>query len=238
MTDQNLKIKKYFELAIKHGNLSHAYLFSGLEGAGKGEFAQDLFKLINGRSCQNDPDFKLISPRIESGESKIYIEDMRDFKSFLSFKPYYGPYKFVIIDNADRLTVEASNAILKSLEEPPPSSIIIMISSRPNLILPTILSRCEEINFLSIGKRSVSPNMQPAVEEFLKVSKQGVFEKLEYAKKIYEKGNYSDLISTLIHSADHTQPVRYLRGLLKLHKLISQPQFNHRLALENFLINL
>lgn len=232
------KIRKYFELAVKSNTLSHAYLFSGPEEVGKKDFAKEFFKLVNNRNSENDPDFRLVSPRLEDGESKIYIEDMRDFKSFLSFKPYYGPYKFAVVDSADRLTVEASNAILKSLEEPPAHSIIILISSRPKIILPTILSRCEEIRFQDSSNKSISPDMKLVVDEFFKVSNQGIFEKLEYAKKIHEKGDYSELISVLIHSADHTHPVPYLKGLLELHKLISQPQYNHRLALENFLINL
>src|SRR3989344_8729970 len=129
------KNKKYFINAVKNGNLSHAYLFSGPDGIGKKMFADDIFHLVNQREPDGDPDFKLLAPRLEEDETKIYVEDIRKLKSYLSFKPYYGPYKFVVINDADRLVLEAANAFLKMLEEPAPFSIIILVSSKPKLIL-------------------------------------------------------------------------------------------------------
>src|SRR3989344_6540052 len=92
------KNKHYFEDAVKNGNLSHAYLFCGPEGIGKKMFAYNLFRLINQREPDSDPDFKLLTPRLDEDETKIYVEDVRDLKSYLSLKPYYGPYKFVVIN--------------------------------------------------------------------------------------------------------------------------------------------
>src|SRR3989338_6742348 len=112
------KNKQYFESCFKNKALAHAYIFCGPEGIGKKVFAHDLFRLVNKREPFGDPDFKLLSPRLEEGETKIYIEDIRDLKSYLSLKPYYGPYKFVIINDADRLVPEAANAFFKMLYEP------------------------------------------------------------------------------------------------------------------------
>ena len=86
--------KKYFEQLVKSGALAHAYLFTGPDMIGKQMFAKELFVLANAREefVTGDPDLKVITPRVEDDETKIYIEDIRDAKNFLSLKPYYGPY--------------------------------------------------------------------------------------------------------------------------------------------------
>ncbi len=234
------KNKKYFENAIKNGNLSHAYLFSGPEGIGKKMFAYDMFRLVNQREPDSDPDFKILTPRLEEEETKIYIEDIRKLKNYLALKPYFGPYKFVVINDADRLVPEASNAFLKILEEPSPFTVIILVSSKPKFILPTVLSRCEKVQFLPDGEKVIDKVMAESVDEFLNVSKQGIVERMQYAEKLFAGKNYQDIIVGLIHvlRARENPNHKVLKNLLQLNSLLSQPQFNHRLALENFLINL
>lgn len=234
------KNKKYFINAVENGNLSHAYLFSGPEGIGKKVFAYDVFRLINQREPENDPDFKLLTPRLEDDETKIYIEDIRKLKSYLSLKPYFGPYKFVVINDADRLVAEASNAMLKLLEEPSPFTIIILISSKPKFILPTVLSRCEKVQFLPSREKEVDKETAKAIDEFMKISKEGLCERMQYAEKLFAGKDYQNLIIGLIHTlrAIENPNHKVLKNLLRLNSLLSQPQFNHRLALENFLINL
>lgn len=232
--------KKYFEEAIKKGFLSHAYLFCGPEGIGKKMFAYDIFRLINNREPEGDPDFKLLTPRLEEDETKIYIEDVRDLKSYLSLKSYYGPYKFVVINDADRLVPEAANAFLKMLEEPSPLSVIILVSSKPKFILSTVLSRCERVQFLPVREKVIDKLISEAIDEFMRVSKQGVAERMQYAEKLFIGKNYQNLVVGLIHTlrAQENPNHNVLKNLLCLNYLLSQPQFNHRLALENFLINL
>ncbi|KKT81179.1 MAG: hypothetical protein A3B99_04920 [Candidatus Yanofskybacteria bacterium RIFCSPHIGHO2_02_FULL_44_12b] len=287
------KNKAYFETVLKnssasapgHSALFHAYLFSGQEMIGKKTFALDLYRNVNGREeiRSSDLDFKMIFPRLSEGEAKIYIEDIREIKLFLSLKPNFGPYKFVVIDNAHALTPEASNALLKILEEPPPFSVIILVTSTPKLLPQTILSRCQLIRFIPsvegaldfIKSKKVKnedadfliqmsagrigwiekilesgelKDAKRAVDDFKKLLKEGTFERMIYAKKAYESKSYPALVNfwldwlhyQLKHGSDI--PVSKLKeaakNLLKLHYLISQPQFNHRLALENFLINL
>lgn len=155
------KQKKTFETLITQGSLSHAYIFQGTEKIGKKSFAQDLFVQINKRSefDSADPDLCVVAPKENEGDSpmqsasarqgtRIYIKDIRDLKTFLSFRPYYGPYQFAIIDDAHRLTPEASNAFLKLLEEPTGHVILILVTSQPQELLPTISSRCQHISFL------------------------------------------------------------------------------------------
>jgi len=232
--------KKYFENVVKQGVLSHAYLFCGPEGIGKKMFAMDIFRLINQREPEGDPDFVLLTPRIEEDETKIYIEDIRDLKPYLSLKPYFGPYKFVVINDADRLVSEAANAFLKILEEPSPFTIIILISSKPKFILPTVLSRCEKVQFLPSREKEINKETAQMVTEFINIAKQGVTERMQYAEKLFAGKDYQNLVVGLIHTlrARKNPNHKVLKNLLRLNYLLSQPQFNHRLALENFLINL
>ncbi len=234
------KNKKYFINAAKNGNLSHTYLFSGPEGIGKKMFACDIFRLVNQREPEGDPDFKLLTPRLEEDETRIYIEDVRKLKSYLSLKPYAGPYKFVVINDADRLVPEASNAMLKLLEEPSPFTIIILISSKPKFILPTVLSRCETVQFLPSGQKEIDKTTAEAVDEFIKIAKEGVCERMQYAEKLFAGKDYQNLVVGLINTlrARENPNHKVLKNLLKLNYLLSQPQLNHRLALENFLVNL
>ena len=234
------KNKKYFENAIKNGNLSHSYLFSGPEGIGKKMFAYDIFRLVNQREPENDPDFKVITPCLEDEETHIYKEDIQKLKSYLSLKPYAGPYKFVIINDADRLVPEAANAFLKMLEEPSSFTIIILISSKPKFILPTVLSRCEKIQFLPLHEKEIDKETTQAVTEFIKIAKEGICERMQYAEKLFVGKDYQNLVVGLIHTLRVRENPNHkvLKNLLKLNSLLSEPQFNHRLALENFLVNL
>ncbi len=267
------KNKKFFKNAVKNGRLVHAYLFSGPEMIGKKMFALELAETL---CCdiehRQNPDIKVICPKAEEGETKIYIEDIRDLKAFLSVKSFYGGYKVAVIDDADRLTPEASNSILKILEEPSASSILILIDSKPGFLLPTIYSRCQEITFQPLEESELSglipPKLKPedgellkmlaynrpgwiiknidklseikrSIQDFDKILGQGTFEKMQYAAKLYSEESYPELVSNLIYRYYFQNPKnpKLLSGLIRLSKVISQPQYNHRLALENFLIN-
>lgn len=271
--------KKYFQSVIKNGSLAHAYLFSGQDMIGKRTFALDLFRLINGRDSEGDPDFFSIHPNLSEGESKIYIEDARKLKSFFRLKPHTGPYKLVLLDDAHSLTSEASNALLKILEEPPGLSVIILVSSMPGLIPATVISRCENVRFGVANEKEVSDYLadkkikkddieflvklaggriglinrmledngiseaRKAVDDLRKLFNSRVYEKINYAKKVHEKGDYQPKIDYWLnwvsaHVRTSPKNEKIVKGLLSLHQIISQPQFNHRLALENFLLNL
>ncbi len=156
--------KKTFESLITQGALSHAYIFQGPEQIGKKLFTQDLFALVNKRDKfdATDPDLFIIAPRIAEDETKIYIEDIRDLKTFLSLRPYYGPYQLVIVDDAHRLTPEASNAFLKLLEEPTGKVIFALITSQPQELLPTISSRGQHISFLPHTDKVVAQSLATA----------------------------------------------------------------------------
>lgn len=283
----NNKNKRYFENLIQKKVLSHAYLFSGPEMVGKRSFALELFRLLNGQNPEGRPDFISVSPNFAEEETKIYIEDIRKLKSFFRLKPHTGPYKFALIDDAHCLTIEAANALLKVLEEPPSFSVIVLVSSMPGLLPTTIVSRCEEVRFGEASSKEVDSFLsdkkikkedkdfllklaggriglisrliendgiseaQKAIDDLRKLLNSEIFEKMSYAKKIHEKalrhssgqGAYQPLIDCWLnwvsaHVRQSPKNEKIVKELLELHQIVSQPQYNHRLALENFLLNL
>lgn len=136
--------KKILNLQQAAGSFPHAYLFIGQEGVGKKtlalEFASRVLGLEAGREIHAHPDFVLLD---QPGE--ISVETVREFMEKLSFTPFVSRHKVAIINNAQNLNVQSSNALLKTLEEPSSSSIIILVSS--SKLMPTVMSRCFCLNF-------------------------------------------------------------------------------------------
>jgi DNA polymerase-3 subunit delta' len=149
---------------IEQSRLEGGYLFIGPEGVGKKLVARQLAKQLN---CQEDsldacdrcascmkiennqhPDVHVI----ESVESEIKIECIRQLQRDISLKPYEGRRKVFIVDNAHKLTPEAQGAILKILEEPPKGSLIILITDKPALLFKTIISRCKVLKFFPLER--------------------------------------------------------------------------------------
>jgi DNA polymerase-3 subunit delta' len=159
------EIRRYFEQAIGNGRLAHAYLFSGPPGIGKRRFALALAKTLLCRvvpasqmapcgeclDCREveagiHPDLILAHRPEESVEFPIDV--VRDVViRGLSLKPDRGSYKVAILDDADDFNVYAANALLKTLEEPPVCSLLILISTSPHHLPPTLVSRCHLIWF-------------------------------------------------------------------------------------------
>jgi DNA polymerase-3 subunit delta' len=110
------------------------------------------------------PDVFILSPEGDGGQ--ITVSAIRQLEESLSYKPFEGEWKIAIIDNADRLNSSASNAFLKTLEEPSQKSVLILISSRPDMILATIHSRCQKINFSPLPIDTMSDLLQEKYAEF------------------------------------------------------------------------
>lgn len=137
----NQSIQEYFDKLIKNDALSHAYLFYGPEGIGKKLLAFKISEIIAGPAGSN-PDLRVI----DKGGEEIHIADIRELKNFIYLTPF-GKYKVVIINNAHNLGRDASNALLKILEEPPGKSILFLISHLPKILLSTVVSRCQPVRF-------------------------------------------------------------------------------------------
>ncbi len=160
--------KDLLRRAVAEGRVSHSYLFTGVDGVGKRLVALGFAKILNcltspslreedskKRACDCNSCRKIdkgIHPDVFVIEYKglrdIKVDQIReDIEERLYFKPFEGRYKVAIVDEADRMSHSAQNAFLKTLEEPPNQSIIILLTSSPQSLLPTIRSRCQSLQF-------------------------------------------------------------------------------------------
>ena len=137
------RVEELFQTAAKEGRLAHAYLLTGappaeLESLGKGLAANLLDADLEGH-----PDFFVLRP--ESKSRRVSIAQVRSLEHSLSRRPHKAPLKVALILEAERMCLppaEAANAFLKTLEEPPDHSLLILTSDRPEQLLPTVRSRC------------------------------------------------------------------------------------------------
>lgn len=154
--------------AIELNKVSHAYLINGEKGSGKkllaGIFAQTLQCQKHGtepcmecQSCKqavslNQPDIIRVT---HEKPGTISVEDIRSqLNGDIQIKPYSSPYKIYIVDEAEKLTVQAQNALLKTIEEPPSYAVILLLTANAGMLLPTILSRCVKLDL-----KPVSPEL-------------------------------------------------------------------------------
>lgn len=136
---------------MSSGRLAHAYLFSGPAGVGKRALAVELAKkVLKAENLAGHPDFIILD---QDGE--ILIAQVREFIERLRLKPFAAAKKIALINNAQNLNRQSANALLKTLEEPPRNTVIILISEEKN-ILPTIFSRCLVLNFNLFGREELS----------------------------------------------------------------------------------
>ncbi len=127
--------------ARKTGRLAHAYLLTGPVGSGKEWLAMQMAgEVLETPAPSAHPDFHSVAP--ESKSRRIVIEQMRAMEQTLQMKPMRGHTKVAVIHDADRLQPQAANAFLKTLEEPPPGCHIFLLTTLPDAILETIISRC------------------------------------------------------------------------------------------------
>lgn len=142
---------QYLKKMLDFGKIPHALLFSGQEGLGKKKVALEFISWILKESPINHPDFILVEPQ----SSQIQIDQIRELNWRISLKPLKADFKVAIIDNAHLMTKEAQNCFLKTLEEPKGNTLIILISEYPKLLLPTILSRCQQIKFFPVKREEI-----------------------------------------------------------------------------------
>jgi DNA polymerase III subunit delta' len=157
----------YLERAHAQGRLAHAYLISGTPGAGKRRLASRLANLVN-RTVEQDvfaagtPDVYLAEP--ESKSRRIVVDQIRGLEHALQMRASDGRRKVAIVSDADRLQTQAANAFLKTLEEPPNDSLLLLLSSLPEALPDTILSRCIPIPLSAPEDRLPSAEESELVE--------------------------------------------------------------------------
>lgn len=158
----NEEIKRKLELNIEQDKVSHSYMFIGQSGIGKFMIAKEFAKAIlcqgKNKPCDkceacikfngdNNPDIQIID---ETEEKSIKTETIKEMIKGVYEKPIASAKKVYIINDSQKMTKEAQNSLLKTLEEPPEYVVIILITDNENLLLNTIKSRCAKIKFNSL----------------------------------------------------------------------------------------
>ena len=158
--------------AMRRNRIPHAYLFYGMSGIGKRSAALVFAKALNCETAQGDacdrciscrktdhgnhPDLRIIEP---AGQS-IRISEVRELQEQMTFRPLDGNRRIFILVEADKMNAAAANALLKTLEEPTASNILVLVSSRPYQLPLTILSRCQPLRFSPLTRETVEQYLQ------------------------------------------------------------------------------
>ncbi len=163
--DRAIKILKQ---AITNNHLAQTYLFHGPEGVGKKKAAITFAKALNCTTHENDACDQCLSCRkieqsihpdislLQQDKGEIKIGAIRDIINSMVYRPIEARKRVVIVDEADKCNISASNAFLKTLEEPPVDTVIILISSGPDTLPQTVLSRCHKVSFGNVPTQTVA----------------------------------------------------------------------------------
>lgn len=190
------RAKSLLQASILNDRIAHAYLFHGADGIGKRLTALRFVQAMNCetpsgdggpeacgtcRPCrqidaQSFPDLLTVEPDRERAVPQIKIEQIRELEHHLVYRPLIGSRKICVVDDADRMTLAAANALLKTLEEPPAHSLFILISGRPSALPATVRSRCHALRFAPPARTQVEAaliltrELPPEDARFLAVS--------------------------------------------------------------------
>ena len=213
------KVISFLKSSIENNKLASSYLFIGPEGIGKTLVAKEFAKLINCQknnlsvcdsciSCMkiekdNHPDIHWIE-KDDSGNIKI--DTIRQLEKDISLKPFEAKTKVFVVKEAHTMTSEAANALLKTLEEPPKNSILVLTTSSAEKLFSTIVSRCQKVFFSSINRENLKSlltdeyNLEEKISHYLSYSTEG---RLGRALNLKEKdilGEKNRIINTFINA--------------------------------------
>jgi len=166
---------EFLRRAYQQNRLAHAYLISGAPGSGKEVLAAELASLVNGTATKDVFSAKardIFVARPESKSRRIVIAQIRTLEHALQMRAADGRRKVAIIPDADRLQTEAANAFLKTLEEPPKDSLLLLLSAVPEALPETILSRCIAIPLASDGEVQSKKEEEKLVKVLQQASRQ------------------------------------------------------------------
>ena len=243
--DRNQSILEFFRRASKAGRLAHGYLFWG---GGLEEMKEAAFWLAD--FLKTSPfDILYIAPKEDKKE--IAINQIREARRHLSLSPYNSLYKFAIIDRAETMSDDAVHAILKTLEEPLGNTVLILITTKPDLLLRTIVSRLQEIRFRPIPLNKISKDfINKDHIDLLNKPLNDVFKKIEQISK--EEAEIFPLLDSWLFwfreklieakfrsmSGSPENFVKILKEIQKTKDLISTTNINKRLVLENLVLQI
>ena len=263
----NEEINTYLNKIIKNKSFANGYIFYGAEGVGKKQTALQFIKEIFKQSSPSDnveekitnnnhPDFLIIKPdsllankkskssdlekTIKSGSEIIKIAQIRNIKTFLGQKSINSGKKIVLIVDAHLLNEAASNCLLKTLEEPS-NGIFILLTSKLNLLLDTIISRCQIVRFRSFSSKQI----KSIFEDYLNTSKLKINTKLKFEDLINSANGspnqllknieiWNDFSDEIISKLDY--PLKNSLEILEICKLISEElEIYQQIFLVNFI---
>lgn len=220
--------------------MSRAYLISGGKVASRAKKLRELYGQHKPQfNFETDPDVHLLE-----NDASIKIEDVRELERLLSLKPRGTSPKIVVISQAEKLTLEAQGALLKILEEPPGETIFLLTAGEETVLLPTIVSRCQQVFLSQEAEIELEKEEIARIEELIsKIQKAGAGERLKIAE------NFSTREETIAFCqkqlvfwrekllADPSpQTLKILREIQKTLKYLSA-NVNPRLAIENLLLS-
>lgn len=229
-------IKTHFQKAIENHKVSHAYILSGEAGSGRralaNAFALSLLcekgttqPCLSCHSCKqvlsgNHPDFICTT---HEKPTSIGVDDIRhQINDTIMIRPYSGNYKIYIVDDAQKMTIQAQNALLKTIEEPPAYAVIILLTTNPDAFLPTILSRCVQLKLKPlkdstirdylIDKLSVPENKADIYAAF---ARGNLGKAVKIAQSEEFQNLYEELIQMLkrIHDMDISMLLNYIKKM-------------------------
>lgn len=216
-------VKKHLQKAVESKKISHAYILSGEEGTGRKMLAKafamtllcetsDEEPCMQCHSCKqflsgNHPDVIWVT---HEKPASIGVDDIREqLNDTIMIRPYSSEYKIYIMDEAEKMTIQSQNALLKTIEEPPAYAVIILVTTNPEAFLPTILSRCIQLKLRPLKDHTISSYL---IEE-LKIAE----EKADiYAA--FARGN----LGKAIHLASSEEFARLHKEILLLLKNIKE----------------
>lgn len=225
----NESVKEYFKRIVVNHKLSHSYIFEGLYGTGKKTFAIELAKILlceekdkpyhQCKSCnmieaKTHPDVILIekNAKVDTIREKVVQE--------IDIKPYRGTYKIMIIQETDKLNIQAQNALLKTIEEPPDYGIIILLCENRESLLPTIQSRCSIVHFNPISEIQMKTYLKgkDLTQEEQKLYQKWSEGSIGIAEDILQDSTYMEL---RIKSIDYLKQLESV-GVIELYTLVKE----------------
>ena len=242
---KNNQIEELLQNAIKSKKIVNGYMFAGCEETKNYTFAKKFAKMIlcfkqAGESCNsctscimfdddNHPDYYEIN---HDKTESIKIEEIRNMQDKIAEKPITSEKKVYVINNAENMTVEAQNCLLKTLEEPPEYITIILVSNNDNTILPTIKSRCTKIAFTEESLKELTEEEKTRYTELKKIfgniekyvsvdlinnldilykDKENIYENLNYINQIFinKAKDNSDYLDYIDYVEETKQKIKY-----------------------------
>jgi DNA polymerase III delta prime subunit len=191
------RIQKILEGVAESDRVAGAYLFLGPPGVGKRDTAETFTELLK---CKKQDKF-VVAP----GGTSLKIEQVRELQSWVRYGPSASPYLVTIVEGADSLTEQAAAAFLKTLEEPAPGVVFLLLAEREDRIPATIASRCQKIIFPEkMADWKLDQDFESFYEELSSIAKKGTRELLQLSAKMEkERERIEELLYHLSHFVCH-----------------------------------